>query len=107
MQPAAHTRRVGDQIEIHSLEEHLREVARMARAFAEPFGGGPWAELAGLWHDLGKYRAGFQDYIRRIEDPHAHIEGRAVVGRDKTERFARAARALRCARGLKPDSAAF
>ncbi len=66
----------------------------MARAFAEPFGGGPWAELAGLWHDLGKYRAGFQDYIRRSEGPDAHIEGRAVVGRDKTHSTAGAIHAL-------------
>jgi CRISPR-associated endonuclease/helicase Cas3 len=37
-----------------SLEEHLKNVAEMARTFAEAFGAGDWAYLAGLWHDLGK-----------------------------------------------------
>jgi hypothetical protein len=39
-----------------------------------------WAELAGRWHDLGKYRPGFQRYVRQTED--AHIE-RRVAGREK------------------------
>jgi CRISPR-associated endonuclease/helicase Cas3 len=68
---------VGDEIKIahvrplteggfalHPLEEHLREVARLARGFADPFGNGDWAGLAGLWHDLGKYKPDFQEYIR-------------------------------------------
>ena len=42
------------------LEEHLRNVAEMAKEFAEDFGGGDWAYLAGLWHDLGKYQDEFQ-----------------------------------------------
>ncbi len=46
------------------LEEHLENVARLARSFAEPFGAGDWAYLAGLWHDLGKYSDRFQDYLR-------------------------------------------
>lgn len=37
------------------LEEHLKNVANLASEFAKPFGGGEWARLAGLWHDLGKY----------------------------------------------------
>ena len=36
------------------LEEHLKNVAEMAREFAESFGAGDWGYLAGLWHDLGK-----------------------------------------------------
>jgi CRISPR-associated endonuclease/helicase Cas3 len=47
----------------HLLEEHLQEVSRLAGEFAQPFEGGEWATLAGLWHDLGKYSADFQDYI--------------------------------------------
>ena len=35
------------------LEDHLRKVAEMARGFAEPFGGGDWAYLAGLWQYRG------------------------------------------------------
>jgi CRISPR-associated endonuclease/helicase Cas3 len=42
---------------------HLVAVAERAREFAEPFGGGEWAYLAGLWHDLGKYSLEFQAYL--------------------------------------------
>lgn len=38
----------------HALVDHLRQVARLARQLAEPFGGGDFAYLAGLWHDVGK-----------------------------------------------------
>ncbi|MFZ5538953.1 MAG: CRISPR-associated endonuclease Cas3'' [Pseudomonadota bacterium] len=93
MQPAAHIRLVDGRVETHPLDEHLREVARLARRFAAPFGGGPWAELAGLWHDLGKYRAGFQDYIRRETDPNAHIEQR-IGGKDKAHSTAGAVHAI-------------
>jgi CRISPR-associated endonuclease/helicase Cas3 len=93
MQPAAHIRLVDGRVEIHPLEEHLREVGRLARSFAELFGGGTWAELAGLWHDLGKYRAGFQDYIRREKDLNAHIEQR-IGNRDKTHSTAGAIHAI-------------
>ncbi|CAK0761212.1 CRISPR-associated endonuclease/helicase Cas3 [Gammaproteobacteria bacterium] len=55
----------------HELATHLIETAALARNFAETFGAGDWAELIGLWHDLGKYRPAFQQYI----DPDAHIEG--------------------------------
>lgn len=37
------------------LEEHLENVAEMARGFASVFNAGDWGYLAGLWHDLGKY----------------------------------------------------
>lgn len=46
------------------LEEHLRQVAALAREFAGAFGAEQWGELAGLWHDLGKYSAAFQAYLR-------------------------------------------
>jgi CRISPR-associated endonuclease/helicase Cas3 len=61
---------------VHDLEEHLVEVAKLASEFAKDFGASDWAFLAGIWHDLGKYRPAFQNYIRSVSgyDPDAHIE---------------------------------
>jgi HD superfamily phosphohydrolase YqeK len=39
----------------HRLEDHLKNVAEMARRFANDFHAGDWGYLAGLWHDFGKY----------------------------------------------------
>jgi CRISPR-associated endonuclease/helicase Cas3 len=65
----------------HALEEHLFEVALRAGELAKAFGSEDWAHLAGLWHDLGKYREKFQQYIKSVSgyDAEAHIEG--VPGR--------------------------
>ncbi|WP_305075212.1 CRISPR-associated helicase Cas3' [Propionivibrio sp.] len=79
----AHLRNDGGRLVCHDLDDHLAEVSRLAAMFAEAFGAAPWAALAGLWHDLGKFREGFQRYIRQCGDPDAHIEGR-VAGADKT-----------------------
>lgn len=46
------------------LSEHLWNVARLAKIFAEPLGFGEQAEAAGLLHDLGKYREAFQEYLK-------------------------------------------
>ncbi|QGJ68608.1 Metal dependent phosphohydrolase [Planctomycetales bacterium 10988] len=54
------------------LEDHLSEVASAAEKFAEAFQAGPWGELIGRWHDLGKYSDAFQKYI--LQDQAAHIE---------------------------------
>ena len=77
----------------HLLADHLRAVAALAAGFSDGFGSREWGYLAGLWHDLGKYRDGFQRYIRQSRDPDAHIEGR-VVGRDKTHSVAGALHAI-------------
>ncbi|MEO8248715.1 MAG: CRISPR-associated endonuclease Cas3'', partial [Burkholderiales bacterium] len=66
----------------HLLLEHLHGVADRAATFAASFAG-DWARLAGLWHDLGKYRPGFASYIRQANAIDAHIEGH-VKDRDKT-----------------------
>jgi len=58
------------------LEEHLKNVAKMAAEFAKPFGGEEWAYLAGLWHDLGKYSNEFQEKLYRENGLDAHIETR-------------------------------
>ncbi len=36
----------------------------LAAGFAAPFSSEAWARLAGMWHDLGKYRPSFQAYLR-------------------------------------------
>jgi CRISPR-associated endonuclease/helicase Cas3 len=68
-------------------------VAQLAQDFAGPLHSERWAHLAGLWHDLGKYRPGFQRYIRAVND--AHIEGKLPAGSDKTHSAAGAVHALR------------
>ncbi|MCB1790197.1 MAG: CRISPR-associated endonuclease Cas3'', partial [Gammaproteobacteria bacterium] len=52
----------------------MLDVARKSREFTAAFGSGGWGHAAGLWHDLGKYRQGFQRYIRETNDPDAHVE---------------------------------
>lgn len=80
------------QTESHLLADHLAAVGVGASKFAQAFGPA-WAHLAGLWHDLGKYRAGFQTYIRLSGD--AHIEGRLPASSDKTHSAAGAIHAMK------------
>jgi len=51
------------------LATHLRNVASLARRFAEPLGLADEAELAALLHDLGKYAERFQ---ARLRNPTIH-----------------------------------
>jgi CRISPR-associated endonuclease/helicase Cas3 len=51
------------------LSTHLRNVAELAKRFADPLGLGAEARLAGLLHDLGKYARRFQD---RLHDNSIH-----------------------------------
>lgn len=71
----------------HLLVDHLKTVAELAAEFSKAFDTAEpawrWAYLAGLWHDLGKYRPGFQRYVRLADNQDAHIEGK-VGGREKT-----------------------
>ena len=52
----------------HLLAAHLQSVAAMAAEFSEAFEPAAvtkhWAYLVGTWHELGKYRAGFQRYLQ-------------------------------------------
>ena len=65
----------------HDLADHLAGVAALATCHARKFGAEDWAHLAGLWHDLGKYRPRFQHYIRKVSgfgfEADAHIKGEA------------------------------
>lgn len=47
-----------------TLEQHLRNVAETCERFAASFGSEPWGQLAGLWHDVGKYQDAFQKRLR-------------------------------------------
>jgi CRISPR-associated endonuclease/helicase Cas3 len=66
----------------HGLDDHLIAVAHGASAML-PSRLAQMGYLAGLWHDLGKRRLGFQRYIRSAGGFEAHIEGR-ISDRDKT-----------------------
>ena len=44
---------------------HLEGVAQMASEFANAFNAGEFAKCAGFLHDLGKFQADFQNYIRK------------------------------------------
>ncbi|MGH8475029.1 MAG: CRISPR-associated helicase Cas3' [Methylococcales bacterium] len=72
----AHVKQSGQEFLTHDLKDHLLEVARLASGFAADIGH-DWAELAGRWHDLGKYRPGFQAHIKKDSgyDPEAHVSG--------------------------------
>jgi len=51
------------------LKDHLRNVGKLAKQFAEPLGLAEEAQLAGLLHDLGKYADRFQ---ARLRNPRIH-----------------------------------
>lgn len=77
----AHTADDGGQWQ--PLAAHLRNVAALARRFAAPLDLSAEAELAGLLHDLGKYRTEFQQYLRNERkagsDTHHAIYGAALA----------------------------
>lgn len=70
----AHVTFCNQQYITHDLADHLTKVAKKTAEFADLIGS-DWAEIAGRWHDLGKYRPAFQAYIKRDSgyDPEAHV----------------------------------
>lgn len=56
----------------HYLEDHLKEVARLAKQFAGKFNAGDLAYWIGLWHDLGKSNPNFQDYLKACQRDERH-----------------------------------
>lgn len=62
------------QIGWQLLSSHLLDVAEQSRTFAETLGLGEEGFLAGILHDLGKYRLKFQLMLLGLEDeaPHAY-----------------------------------
>jgi len=91
--PIAHIKIDAGRKVFHGLADHLYAVSGMASEFAAKFKAADWAARAGLWHDLGKYRNGFQRYIHQVADPDAHIE-RRVAGKEKTHSAAGALHAI-------------
>ena len=74
-----------DKGRAQTLVEHLNGVARRAAKFAGKFGAADEAYVAGLLHDLGKFREEFQKYLRKQrgggEDTHHSIYGAALAFR--------------------------
>lgn len=60
----AHVRKADG--EIQNLEQHLDETAELARLFTSAIGLPVCGRLLGLCHDLGKYSAKYQSYIRDV-----------------------------------------
>jgi CRISPR-associated endonuclease/helicase Cas3 len=68
----------------HPLSKHLQSVAGLAAKHASAFDGASHAELAGLWHDLGKYAEDFQAKLRAAtsiaSDAHVEVEDEIAAG---------------------------
>jgi len=79
----AHVRltKQGTWEEPHLLVDHIRGVAQLAGKFASGFGNEDWGRLSGLWHDLGKYKREFQDYIRKASGFDSDEAGEGGPGR--------------------------
>ena len=75
----AHVRCDDETFALHDLDKHLRGVGKLAEEYAQVFGSGDWARVAGVWHDLGKYSAEFQRRIKSVSgyDAEAHLEGQS------------------------------
>ncbi len=70
----AHIKKDEELISKQILEEHLKNVAEIAAQNAGKFGMKEWGYVTGLWHDLGKYSAKFQEKMRRIENGEKDIK---------------------------------
>ena len=70
-----------DRIGWEPLAVHLRNVGHRAAGFAAEFDAAEWGRVAGLWHDLGKYRPEFQERLAgsAVHAPHAGY-GAALAG---------------------------
>lgn len=68
--PIAHLRENAEE----PLELHMLEVATRTEAFAAHFGAADWGRVLGAWHDLGKFRIGFQRHIRGEDVPRSASE---------------------------------
>lgn len=83
----AHTRPGEPPEHWEPLEDHLCRVAELAAGFAAEFEAAEWGRLAGLWHDLGKYRPEFQARLRgeRIHAEHAGLGAALACGKHRMQ----------------------
>ncbi len=77
----AHTGTRTDRGDWQPLKDHLEQVACLAEAKASVFGGGKWANLIGLLHDLGKYSREFQNRLHgsNVKADHATAGAKLVI----------------------------
>lgn len=61
----AHSR--NDRGQRHDLVAHLHGTAELAASFAGAFGAGEAGRWLGIWHDVGKFHGGFQEYLLACE----------------------------------------
>lgn len=53
-----------DSSKVQTVQEHMEGTAKIAEQYGKTLGMGCISYLAGLFHDLGKWRKEFEDYIR-------------------------------------------
>ncbi|OXS58359.1 hypothetical protein B1A99_14205 [Cohnella sp. CIP 111063] len=78
----AHRTSSSDKSQWHLLSDHLKAVACLAAKFADYFGAGPWAEIAGILHDAGKFSEEFQ---RRLAGAKNEVDHSTAGARYITE----------------------
>jgi len=66
--------RIADDGRRQEVLGHLNGVSELAHGFAKRFKSAKWAQLAGMWHDVGKFSLAFQKRIGVQLDLDAHIE---------------------------------
>ena len=71
----AHVKEENGNWHEHSLEDHLLDVAKLAKSFMG-HESSDWLDLTGRWHDLGKYQKNWQCYLKDKSGYNldAHIE---------------------------------
>ncbi len=69
------------------LSDHLTNAAELAESFAEAFGSSDWGQLAGLWHDIGKYRQEFQQKLRGANVSVDHSGAGAALARERDDKL--------------------
>ena len=83
--PLAHLKKTEHGRTDHLLTEHLLCVAEIAESFANRFGNGDWAKIAGMLHDLGKFNPKWQDYLLKNNGEYEKSEIEADNSREKSK----------------------